>query len=141
MTPVKEASFLSEWLRAKNPKELDVFIEELPALFSDGDPRDLTSVLADDGKSLEWRKDLLSRIGGYFKGKGSKKSYFAWHERYLLNCFDKVFSRNRFFSKMGANWQWGVYVMGWFLMQISEAKSPAYRAKEISADDIIRTYI
>lgn len=141
MTPVKEAAFLLEWLQTKSPKELEVFTEELPKVFSGGDFHVMEALLNDDKKSAEWRERLLDGIWKYFETKGSKKKHFTWHKKYLSKCFDKVFSQNKFFSKVGANWQWGIYVMGWFLMMIADANEPGYCARPLSHEDTLHTYV
>lgn len=136
-----------EWLQSREFKELESCLENVPKIFlASRSPETVSEMQKNKETRKKWREAYLSEIWDYFKSRGLPKSHFAWHRKHLLNASEKLFCNNKFFNgDEDEDWQWGMYVTGWFVMGIISAiaiKSGdnGYQPTEISKDDLLHIY-
>lgn len=119
----------------------------MPKLFLTSRSTELLAEIQKDEKKREkWREDYIAKIEDYFNDRGLKRKLFAWHKKKLLSCFEKVFSKNKFFNgKTNEDLQWGMYVTEWFVLGIvgaMEIKSGnhGYEPAEMDLYDLVHGY-
>jgi len=135
-----------EWLQTRDFRELDSYLEKVPKIFlASRSPETLMEMQKNKEARKQWREAYLSDIWAYFKSRGLPKSHFAWHRKYLLNASEKLFSNNKFLKGDDEDWQWGMYVTGWFVVRIISAMAinsgeHGYQPTELSEDDRLHLY-
>lgn len=131
-----------EWLQSRDLGELESYLEKVPKIFlASRSPERVLEMQKNKETRKKWREAYLSEIGEYFRSRGLPKSHFTWHRKHLFNASEKLFCNNKFFKEdADEDWQWGIYVTGWFVVGIIGAiaiKSGdhGYQPTDLSEDD------